>query len=269
VRGPSWGHVRYRERIAPLRSIAKILKKPGRDFTVTRVGTVTPLVTNEGEYAAAVDIEGTANGQEIQRSLGVVFGDDWYSEITAVAFGRPQFAMFAGTVRELVRDERLLLGVRRRRYVYTPPVGWNGYSRLPLFTTWFSPEFPAQPTSISVYPAIPTMERGDPSFRHVHLGPVAPAEIVEQIGPRMEVKLDSGLIGAAWDFRIRDEASRDLVRRVMLVRDGHYLYKCHLDTPKDHVERWVPTWKALVESIRPLPVAKVAGVEASLFEHLY
>jgi hypothetical protein len=267
--GPSVGVISYRERVGPLRSIAEILRdKPDVDFKIKRVSPVTPLVTYEGEFAAIVDFEGVSMEMPVQRSLGFVFGDDWYSEIAAVVHNREYFAMFAGTVRELVRGDRLMLGVRRRRYSYTPPAGWDGYSRLPMFATWFPPEYPKSPTSITIYPAIPTTEQ-DVRIAHLRLGPVAPADVHGEVSPRNDWQLENGLLGATWDFAIRDEAGRDLIRRLVMLRDERYIYACHLDARHDHLEGLIPTWKDLVGSIQPLPATKPADAVNKLFEHLY
>lgn len=270
-RNPGCGVIRYRERLRPLRSLAEVVRdKPaGVDVTITRIGEVTPLMTHEGEFAAAVDLEGTSKEMPVQYSIGVVFADDWYSELVAVAHGRAQFSMFAGTMRELLRGDQLMLGVRRRRYSYKPPAGWSGYSRLPMFATWFPPEFPSSPTSITMYPAIPATQHGELNIAHLRLGPVAPAQILGELSPRSDVQMESGLVGSGWNFAIRDEAGRDLVRRVIMLRDERYIYASHLDARPSDIDRWIATWKELVESIQPLPLAKTSEIAVDVFQHLY
>lgn len=255
--GPGCGAVRYRERIHPLRSVEAILRDKLADRRqIVTVGPIEPLVTTEGEYAAVVDVLGMQGSARVQRTLGFVFGDDWYSEIGGIALRADQFERFATFVRRLVRDVRLSLGVRRRRFVYQPPEGWHGYVRLPTYATWFPPEHPADPTSITVYPALPSSSGGADGERLdlLCIGPPAPADVVGEITP-VTTTNTTRLSGSAWEFEVRDERGRQLARRVVMLRDERYLYTCYLDAARADLVTRRLVLDRLLESIEPLPVA--------------
>lgn len=246
--------IRYRERLRPLMSVAAILDERATDksFRVTSVRAVEPLVTSEGEYAAIVDVGGAAP-MPVERTLGFVFGDDWYSEVTGTAIRRELVAPVRELVRKLVLDSRLMLGIRRRRFVYTQPPGWHGHTRLPLFVTWFPPEHPRDATSITVYPALPAPFGTDeePHFRMIPIGPPASAEIIDELEPRTTF-VRNGLVGCRWRFAVRDERGRAVHRDMVLMRDARYLYASYLDRDANPDEGLL-AYQALLDSIRPVP----------------
>lgn len=263
--GPALGSIRYRERIAPLRTVAEILdhKDDGTAGPV-ELGAVEPLTTLEGEYGAAIDVR-SARGQY---TLGVVYGDDWYAEIVGLTAVPEQFARFARQVRDLVRNDRLALGpVRRRRFEYRAPRGWHGHTRLPQFVTWFPPDHPANPTSITVYPALPASPDMELGFHALYVGPPAPAEVVRERTPRAEL-LAGGLAGLVWELDVIDEARRPLVRRVVILRDDRFVYPLYLDAPADGLAPGLAAFEEVLASIRPLPRPGVHAAGGNdLFAH--
>ena len=128
------GRVRYRERVQPLRTIEDILDARLDDGTmkVVDVSDVETLTTDEGEYAAIV----RARGPACERTIGVVLADDWYAEIDALALRPDQFDRFAKVTRALVRQDRLMLGVRRRRVRHDALAGWYRDEPLPMFARY-------------------------------------------------------------------------------------------------------------------------------------
>lgn len=261
--------IRYRERLRPLQSVAAILRDRAADtrFRVTNLGPVQPLVTNEGEHAAIVDIAGVLEAppgggppQPLARSLGFIFGDDWYSEVAGVATRPELAASMSDWVRRLVTDSQLMLGVRRRRYDYTPPATWHGYTRLPLFMTWFPPDHPRIPTSITVYPALPIAAPVDeaPHFGMLRIGPPSTAELVAEAAPAAGIRTGS-LAGQRWELSVRDEQGRSMQRTMILLRDERYLYTTYLDRDAATATDSDPELRAyaeLVTSIQPVPTPR-------------
>ena len=263
------GAVRYVERLRPLRPVDAILRDKAGDTPGVTFGPIEPVVTAEGEYAAVVDVHGTMNGAPVQRTMGYVFADDWYSEVAVLALQPDQFARFAKIGRDVVRQVRLMLGVRRRRYVYRPPAGWHGYERLPQFVSWFSPRYPADPTSITVYPAIPVAPGQEVHFGMLPIGPPVSAEVIDELAPPSEART-AKLFGAAWDLDIHDEHRRRLARRVVLVRDQRYLYTAYLDAAMGELAARAPLLDELLASIEPIPTPALGAepvAQLGVFDH--
>ncbi len=269
--------IRYRERIRPVQSVAAILRDRAADrrYRATATSAIEPLVTGEGEYGAAVDLVGEMVGSPagttpgaLPRTLGFLFTDDWYSEVTGIALRPDEGATVAHWVRKLIVDSRLMLGTRRRRYVYAKPLGWDGYARLPLYMTWFPPEHPRDPTSITMYPALPAPSGidEDPNFGMIPTGPPASAELIAETEPPAPVELGR-LTGTRWQFQVRDERGRTMQRTTVLLRDDRYLYGSYLDrdaataAPGDEGDT---VYQALLASIEPLPAPHGAATGPGL-----
>ena len=265
------GAIRYRERLRPVLPVAAILRAKQEDprFTVTSISPIERFVTMEGEYAAAVDIAGELGGRPMARTLAFVFADDWYSEIAGIATDPDRADVVAATVRALARDTRLVLGARRRPFVYRPPHGWFGYRRLPQYATWFPPEHPRDPTSIEVYPALPVAIGDSASHsatsdpEHVvaaeriallAIGPPTRADVLGELTARTPITT-ARLGGSAWELDIRDEQGRALTRRLVILRDERYVYSAYLDTPASDLDLHRPILADLLDSIEPLPTA--------------
>jgi len=263
--------LRYRERLRPLLSVAAILRAKGEDpsFRMVSHAPLERFLTHEGEYGALVDIRGEQTAPDgsslgpVHRTIGWVFADDWYSEVAGIAFRPDLFDPIAGMVRTVLRDEKLLLGTRRRRFVYTAPSGWYGYSRLPQYTTWFPPEFPRDSTSITVYPAVPAPIGVDDldGFALLPIGPPASADVIGELLERTPVQLGP-LTGNLWELEIRDEKQRPMVRRAAILRDERYLYTVYMDAPFELIVAGRPIFDELLATIEPLPGAALrsAGI---------
>lgn len=261
--GNGAGAIRYRERLRPLRSAGALIaaKTEGQSAPFKH----ELAVTAEGEYATIVELQSAEQSRIVQRTFAFVFADDWYSEIAGLALRPDQFDRFSLTVRQLVRDTQLMLGVRRRRFLYTPPVGWAGYARLPLFTTWFPSTYPADPTSIVVYPAVPAPANEDVNFGMLTFGPPVSAEVIGDLGEPHPIATER-LAGKSWDFDARDEHRRAITRRVVMLRDERYVYTTYLDAPSGELFTRVSVLDALVRSIEPIHMPG-ASRNVEVFEH--
>lgn len=117
------GVIRIRDLQRPLRSAADICARA--NTPPLTAGATESLITSEGEYAAFQVQRGVIDGQCVVRFVGVVFGDDAYTLVIALATiaCAESFEMAARTC---VSRCALGLGHRRqRRYRYTPPAGWT------------------------------------------------------------------------------------------------------------------------------------------------
>jgi len=265
--------IQYRERVRPLQTVASILRDRDRRFQVTSIGPIERHVTGEGEYAAVVDVAGVLDvptgggrGRPLARSLGFIFGDDWYSEVVGIALQPDMVGPVGQWVRKLVAQSKLMLGIRRRRCVYTPPEGWSGYSRLPLFMTWFPPDYPRDPTSITVYPALPAPVgvTAPASFEMLTIGAPSAAELLGEIVDTTPVQFGAAT-GSMYELAIRDERNRMMVRTMAVLRDDRYVYASYLDRfaatagPSDE---GLARYRALLASFEPLPAASASNTSS-------
>src|SRR5882672_8803921 len=110
--GKGRGRIHYSERHRPIRRVRDLVSGFERDprFRIVRVGAPERMITNEGEYAALVTVDGTLLEKPVQRTVGYVFGDDFYDEIDGLALEPEEFDRFARHVRQLVLTNDLVLG---------------------------------------------------------------------------------------------------------------------------------------------------------------
>ncbi len=62
--GSAAASLRYRERLRPLRPARVLVRETAvpRGFVTTRVGAPIRLITDEGEHAALIEVDGTLGG---------------------------------------------------------------------------------------------------------------------------------------------------------------------------------------------------------------
>lgn len=254
------GRVRYRERVQPLRTVEDILGARIADGTIEpiEVGAIEALTTDEGEYAAVV----RARGRDSERTIGVVLADDWYAEIDALALRADQFERFAKLTRSLVRQDRLMLGVRRRRVRHDALAGWHHDEPLPMFARYRR----GAETAV-VYAAMPVPAGVAESFDLLVGGPPAPASILRTITRRTPIIVGE-LAGSVWELEISDEHARRLARRIALLRDDRYLYTAYVDVPFAELAARRAMFDALLASIEPIPFPARSS-DPELFEGLF
>ena len=238
--GAESGAIRYDERKAPLLRASAILHEQleqDRAFVIDRAGTWERMLTIEGEHAAAITIVGAVDGRPIQRDFGIVFLDDAYALTGGYCLDPESFALFATTVRELARGDAHLLGIRRRRFEYTAPEGWQARAR-GFVAQWFPRDYPTERARITVWPALPSSALSAEAF-------------VDRVA------------GEATAHKTREACTIDELRgyqlvmengaarcRVIVVEDDRYTYGMRLDATT-HVHDGA--FEALARSMRPVP----------------
>ncbi len=250
--GPLAGMLRYQERVRPLARLGELVEGAlGRmtAFTRTSDPVVERLVTNEGELAALCKITGTIGGQPAQRSLGYVFGDDYYSRFDGLARQAELFDSFHGCVRDLVVRDDQALGTRRRRFMYEPPHGWQPLVR-GFITEWIAPRYPRDNAMLTVYPATPAVPNIEISeLLHGIVGNLE-VEGGNEVTTIRTAREMSGLMLATIG---RSQGKRRLRVATVLVADGMWYLT---DLSAFTVEQWEEhraTLKSFLDSIEPLP----------------
>jgi hypothetical protein len=214
--------ISYRETLRPLVDIDAAVDRVLAEIpaAIEHVSPTAPLVTREGEHAAIV----LATTKGSYHALGFVFADDYYACLHGAAYDEERASALAKQVYDLTMSDVHMLGVRRRRYRYTPPVGWNG-TQCGFETTWHDVD-----ATITVYPAWPA------SVQAGELVPNTPTDIVNA---------RDGLSGAIYDLELR-AAHRTLA----VLQDTRYVYTLRLDAPTTAKRA---TFIDVVRSIVPHP----------------
>lgn len=252
--GRAHGTIRIRDRQAPLRSARDLATAlgTGARFTDVEDAPIERVITAEGEYAAVTQLAGTRDGKRIVRCLGFVFGDDFYTQLDGTAADPDRMAVVSRAVRELTRCYSLGLGeARRRRFLHESPVGWTGCAR-GLVTRWIPPGFPADSTTLTVFPARPVKESVAGALdRELHEVSWAGFEKLEP-HHTMAIKNRHGLSGIA--VRVTGRAPGGPVRRHDLValEDARFVYLMRLESAADSAvvrQEFHQVW----QTVEPLP----------------
>ncbi len=123
------------------------------------VDETSAVVTSEGEYGAFSRVSTRANSVGSVRFVGTIFADDTCVTLEGRATRASAESMIESVTRELLLRFTLALGVRRRRFVYAPPAGWDAVPH-GLVTSWYPAGFPDDRAQLVVYPAEPTYSDG-------------------------------------------------------------------------------------------------------------
>jgi hypothetical protein len=152
------GAIRIRDRERPLRRFKDIveltIKELPYELADRQMSALDCFTTGEGEYCGLVTLSGTAAGSRkpLEKTIGVVYGDDFYSLIESATHDAAVAPALRSAVRDLTYFSSLGLGDKRRRwFLYDPPKGWKPYGRGAI-TEWLPPDFPANTTMIAAYP---------------------------------------------------------------------------------------------------------------------
>lgn len=255
--GPRAGEIRYSQRVQPLRSIralAEEIRALTPDLRDAAVTAPELLITAEGEYAALVCLSGRRAGKPLLHHIGAVFADDSVAVLDALALTPSLFERFGQVARHLLYYDKLNLGVRRRRFLFDPPAGWQALVR-GLESCFYPPDFPRNPATLIVPPAAP--RDGSPNEVLSQL-----VERYKKKGVRIElaaepepVTSDYGLHGKAFCLYGREPGKPPLIRDVLVLADARYLYSLVLEStesaPRAALQGVLPQ---VARSVRPIPV---------------
>jgi hypothetical protein len=211
-----------------------------------RTITYASILTDEAEHAwlASVDL-GAA-----RLEVGVVLVEEDYLIVTGIGYQADEFARLAAGVRTLVATARVELGIRPRRFEYTPPAGWHGIAR-DLMTEWYPFEFPRRRAMLTVFPAMLIVAPAESAIDRLLEDDQAAGFALKAIsGPCVSVM--STLTGLAWTIRGQFGTAPACVRDLMILRDDVYQYSLIMErTPED--EQAYDELTRVMRSIVPLP----------------
>jgi hypothetical protein len=246
--GPDRALLRYAERRRPIRRAMQLVDAaavpPG--FVAQATSRPRRLTTAEGEHAALVTRSGRIGDAAVVLVHGYVFLDDYYAALEGIV--RADAPALLATVEQLLIADLHLLGrERRRRFIYTPPAGWQGTGTV-FDARWYPLDYPANPARIFVNPALPAM-------------PGLAATIVERMlagaavaaAPAVMFRSRGGLDGEHHHLR-----TRELDTHLFFLTDQHFFYSVRADADVD-------AGRALVDTIEPVPHFQRPSAEAFHF----
>lgn len=273
------GEIRYREVYGPLRPIRRIVEER---LATAALPMSTPVelhapervTTIEGECAAIVRLDLLVSDAVIQRAappgppdrpavrmFGVVFADHFTTLIDGICLQREHVDEFVSTVRGLTRNTSLVLGARRRRFVYRRPPGWQALAT-PFTTRYVPPDYPRNLAMITVHPAMPS----GPShwyFESVVSDIREKGATVQELGD-LETVTIAGLTGQR--ARVRSATSgRPTIHVPVLLQDKNYVYRLRFDHAPDTSEQ--PVFEALCASIERIPEPFTEKPVGTTFDH--
>lgn len=261
--GREEGYIEYSERLRPVRRVLVLAAQepllPG--FAGRRVGPIQRFVTDEGEYAAFVVVEGSWRGIPAECALAYVFGDDFYNRIAGVAGIATGADRIGETVRDIARHDAQFLGQRRRRrFVYEPPTNWQALN-VNLETTWFPLDYPRHEVSITVQPAVPAE-------------PGVLVALIAGLGADISIGPDDGrssppnrfsLCGQLWRRDQLRKQSPPLHVDVVILRDDTFYYPLRYLGASEGPDR--ERFVDLVGSVEPIPVSTAQQVGVATIGH--
>jgi hypothetical protein len=260
--GPGAGQIWCVRDAGPLRSLGRLARDAVRrlGLDAARLGAPERLVTLEGEHAALVAIAGRLGGRPARVRLGAVFGDDRVTTFAGAVTELGHEARLDAMVRDRIARHAMGLGVRRRRYVYAPPPGWQALVRGPI-TDWIAPAFPDEWAVVVVYPADPASARAAGILPALRGQAAAHGFVAEREDRPIALTSDGGLEGVRLEAVGVHRGAR-VLRVLAGFLDARYIYALELQS------RCEPRWdehraafEALCRSIEPVP-ARCAPADA-------
>lgn len=258
------GRVRVVSCLRPLASVVELAQGLVKDLRTSgaeaEIELLQKIITEEGEWAALARIRVTCDGLQLERTLGVIYGDDFYDKIDAMYLSehRRRFRPF---LRQLVQSYPLRLGSpRRRRFMFVAPSNWQPVVH-GLAVRFFPRRFPNEYGCITVLPAAPLVqsERGALSDRFLHEDLLADFT-VQPPEQQDKVTSNSGLLGNLHRRAgLRQGDSRPIHVDTAILRDTRYAYPLRLETRAPNIEAHRRTFLQVVRSVIAVPTAVSEG----------
>ncbi len=257
------GEIRYREHSGPLKTARQItaerLAIPLPTFEATKVWEPERVTTVEGEHGAIVRIDGRLGGAPMRRVLGMVFGDHFTAMSDGLSIVEAHFDELEATARDLTQRTMLVLGVRRRRFLYRRPPGWQAVANL-FVTKYLAPTFPRDRAMITVYPASPRGETPHQMVKSILEEHEGRGLSTVLIGDAEQTALPNGMTGWRWQI-----STGPSIVHVAIFEDAKYVYPIRLDDVAGALPENLAAFEALcatIESLAPREHVAVSTVGA-------
>jgi hypothetical protein len=265
--GSSAGAVRIREArrpLLPLRTIiASIVSelsegKSGPFAVPLAVSKVRRLFTSEGEHAALFTISAQRPGAKEgevsqQRIIGIVLGDDCYTQIDGAAESPQEITACREIVTFLTEHYfQGLGGDRRRRFEYAPPAGWAAVRRS-HGTSYYAPGYPKRPAIITTYLTRPTTTSVPELMdRMVFMDALVGVQRDKEEPPR-PLQATAGLSGQLHRITGRHPVAGPVVFHQATLRDSRFTYIVDLQSTEGTEAETLPVFLETARSVQPIP----------------
>ena len=256
--------LRYSEGSRPLLTAAAVVREvlaQQPDFLPQEQSRPELCITAEGEYAALVRVRGRLkeNSDDARGDrpawhlIGAIYGEESMNVLDALVSAPAALPATAQTVRSLLYSARLGLGLRKRRFLYQPPPGWQAL-RNGLLCSYHPPDHPRRQTMLVVHPAMPR----DAAQETVVATFVRTYErrgfVVAALSEAEPVTSDYGLHGKAFCLVGAFPGQPELTCDLLVFADARYLYALIAESgraaDRAELQRVLP---AVARSVRPIP----------------
>lgn len=256
--------VRYSEGSRPLLTAAAVVREvlsQQPDFSPEEQSRPELCITAEGEYAALVCVRGRLSDRRDERSgdrpawhlIGAIYGEESMNVLDVLVSEPAALPAIAQTARALLYSARLDLGLRKRRFLYQPPPGWQPL-RSGLLCSYYPPDYPRRQMTLVVHPAMPR----DAAQETVVATFVRTYEQrgfgVEALSDAEPVTSDFGLHGKAFCLVGAFPGQPELTCDLLVLADARYLYALIAESgptaDRAELQRILP---AVARSVRPIP----------------
>jgi len=268
--GRAVGGIRIQDRVRPLKSLRALVAEAVGGFAgllePPAIGAIERLVTVEGEFAGAVTLatRRIADGRPVERTLGVVVAEDFYTRVDGVIQDDAQFDDFRGRVREVVRHVSLGLGwQRRRRFLYAPPPGWQGVSRT-FSAEWYPLDHPRDDATITVFHAKPLALGSSLVFVRMLREDLGGGLEAEPGGPAVAVDNEHGLQGEVRSLTGSYAGGGRRHFDTIALQDNRFAYLIRLESGDDRLDEHRDVLEKLGRSVEPLPAPQSETDEAAV-----
>jgi len=174
----------------------------------------------------------------------MLVGDEFNAVVTGVTQDPAYFERTRQSVKAMVDDLPLFLGVRRRLFLYPTPVGWHG-TRRNLVTTWHAPGYPDELTRLIVHPALPRKSLSADELHQILCTEICDsAADVEQVWTDERVTTQFGM-----SFRVSSTSISNTNVRLAIGEDYSYVYALWIEGEDIH---HVGALKATLDGVIPI-----------------
>jgi hypothetical protein len=234
-------------------------------FQLTDLGPVQRFQTRENELGSRVILQGTVDGVPVTHYIAAVFAEDFCSRLSARITDMESLPSFVELADNLIRNEQLGLGIRRRRFLFSRPPNWHAIEH-GLDVALYPPEYPLSYTCIWVSAAdIRSCSRNP---KEELAAEDARQGLHDESASRIEfvaVSLPSGLSGKIFQEVRRANAGPALLRDLAIIQDDSYDYCVRVEAVwHDSLPAHRNVFLRLLESIEPLPVPSLKPPTSSV-----
>jgi hypothetical protein len=251
------GRIRCYERIRPARTLSQVVAfvvEQDPAFRLVALDAPARVLTTEGEHAGWVRVTGVRDDAPSVRFVGAVFTDEFVLALDAMVAVPDRALRIEAVARELLLGATFGLGVRRRRFYYEPPPGWQPLLA-GLVASWYPPGFPDDHVTIVVHPAAPSHEPAAVTFDAFLAGEQARGAAVEGKVEENEIVAAGGLAGRHWSFATR-RGAQHLHREVVVFTAAPYTYALRMEsTSTTRLDEHRAIFAAVARSAQPVPAA--------------